>query len=51
MPRLVLANRLVPIWRRDFVRWVMEAKKEETRQRRLVEALRLLEENRKLGMK
>lgn len=44
-------HQMAPSYRRDFVRWVIEAKKEETRQRRLTEALRLLEENRKLGMK
>lgn len=44
-------HQMAPSYRRDFVRWVTEAKKEETRQRRLAEALQLLEENRKLGMK
>ena len=42
---------LAPSYRRDYVRWVTEAKKEETRQRRLAEALRMLEENRKPGLK
>ena len=42
---------LAPSYRRDYVRWVTEAKKEETRQRRLTEALRMLEESRKLSLK
>jgi uncharacterized protein YdeI (YjbR/CyaY-like superfamily) len=42
---------LAPSHRREYVRWITEAKKEETRQRRLGEALRLLERRRKLGMK
>ncbi len=50
-PAAAYFHKLAPSYRRDFVRWVTEAKKEETRQRRLAEALRLLEENRKLGMR
>lgn len=42
---------LAPSYRREYVRWITEAKKEETRQRRLAEALRLLEQNRKPGTK
>ncbi|HEV2851802.1 MAG TPA: YdeI/OmpD-associated family protein [Thermoanaerobaculia bacterium] len=41
---------LPPSHRRNYVRWITEAKKEETRQRRLQEALRLLENNQKLGI-
>ena len=44
-------RQLAPSYRRDFVRWVTEAKREETRQRRLAEAIRLLERNEKLGLK
>lgn len=44
-------HKMAPSYRRDFVRWVTEAKKEETRQRRLAEALQLLVENCKPGMK
>jgi uncharacterized protein YdeI (YjbR/CyaY-like superfamily) len=44
-------GKLAPSYRRDFVRWVIEAKKEETRQRRLAEAIRMLERNEKLGLK
>ena len=43
--------RLAPSYRRDYVRWVIEAKKEETRQRRLQEALQKLERNEKIGLK
>lgn len=44
-------HKMAPSYRRDIVRWVIEAKKEETRQRRLAEAVRLLERNQKLGLK
>ena len=43
--------KLAPSYRRKYVGWVMTAKKEETRQRRLAEAIRLLERNEKLGLK
>lgn len=42
---------LAPSHRRNYIRWITEAKKEETRQRRLQESLRLLETNQKLGLK
>jgi uncharacterized protein YdeI (YjbR/CyaY-like superfamily) len=42
---------LAPSYRRDYLAWIMDAKKEETRQRRLREAVSLLEQNKKLGMK
>jgi len=38
---------LAPTYRRDYVRWIVEAKRPETRQRRLEEAIRLLERKRK----
>ena len=38
---------LAPTYRRDYVRWIVEAKKPETRERRLAEAIRRLESNRK----
>ena len=34
---------LAPGYRRDYLRWITEAKKEETRERRLKEAIRRLE--------
>ena len=42
---------LAPGYRRLYVRWVVSAKREETRRRRLAEMIGLLEANRKLGMK
>ncbi len=38
---------LPPTYRRDYVRWIVEAKKPETRERRLAEAIRRLESNRR----
>lgn len=42
---------LAPSYRRHYVGWIMHAKQEETRQRRLREAVALLEQNKKLGLK
>jgi uncharacterized protein YdeI (YjbR/CyaY-like superfamily) len=42
---------LAPSHRRHYVGWIMHAKKEETRERRLREAVSLLEQNKKLGLK
>jgi uncharacterized protein YdeI (YjbR/CyaY-like superfamily) len=44
-------SRLAPSHRREYVGWIDSAKKEETRQRRLAEAVSRLERNEKLGMK
>jgi uncharacterized protein YdeI (YjbR/CyaY-like superfamily) len=44
-------NRLAPSYQRQYIGWITTAKKEETRQRRLAEAVALLAENRKLGLK
>jgi uncharacterized protein YdeI (YjbR/CyaY-like superfamily) len=44
-------NNLAPGYRKQYVAWLQSAKKEETRARRLIEAIGLLENNRKLGMK
>jgi uncharacterized protein YdeI (YjbR/CyaY-like superfamily) len=44
-------HKLAPSYRRDLVRWVTEAKKEETRLRRMAEAIRILERGEKLGLK
>ncbi len=44
-------NSLAPSYRREYVDWVTQAKRAETRERRLAEAARLLSENKKLGMK
>jgi len=42
---------LAPSYRRNCIGWIMDAKREETRQRRLREAVSLLEQNKKLGLK
>jgi uncharacterized protein YdeI (YjbR/CyaY-like superfamily) len=42
---------LAPSYRRNYVGWIMHAKQEETRERRLQEAIVLLKQNRKLGLK
>ena len=42
---------LAPSYRRLYIAWIMDAKKEETRARRLREAVALLEQNKKLGLK
>lgn len=44
-------NQLAPGYRKQYIGWLMNAKRPETRQKRLAEALRLLEQNKKLGMK
>jgi uncharacterized protein YdeI (YjbR/CyaY-like superfamily) len=42
---------LAPSFRRHYIGWIMFAKKKETRERRLREAISLLEQNKKLGLK
>ena len=42
---------LAPSYRRHYVGWIMHAKQEETRERRLREAVALLKHNKKLGLK
>jgi uncharacterized protein YdeI (YjbR/CyaY-like superfamily) len=44
-------NKLAPSYKRNLVGWVSSAKREETRKRRLKEAIRVLERGEKLGMK
>ncbi|MGA2768221.1 MAG: YdeI/OmpD-associated family protein [Candidatus Bathyarchaeia archaeon] len=44
-------NKLAKSYKRNFVAWIDSAKKEETRRKRLAEAIKLLERNQKLGMK
>ena len=44
-------NNLSPSHRKQYVLWIKSAKKEETKQKRLAEAIKLLEQNKKLGMK
>jgi uncharacterized protein YdeI (YjbR/CyaY-like superfamily) len=42
---------LAPSHRRNYIRWIIDAKREETRQRRLREVVSLLEQNKRLGLK
>ena len=42
---------LAPSYKRHYIGWIVAGKKEETRIRRLKEAIRLLEQGRALGMK
>jgi uncharacterized protein YdeI (YjbR/CyaY-like superfamily) len=42
---------LAPSYRRHYIGWIMHAAKQETRERRLREAVSLLEQNQKLGLK
>ncbi len=44
-------NRLPPTHKRTYIGWISDAKREETRQRRMREAIRMLEKNERLGMK
>jgi uncharacterized protein YdeI (YjbR/CyaY-like superfamily) len=44
-------RKLAPSHRRHYIGWIMHAAKEETRERRLREAVSLLEQNQKLGLK
>ena len=44
-------NRLAPSYRREYVTWITEAKREETRERRLKEAVALLSDGKRLGEK
>jgi len=44
-------NNLARSYKRHYIGWVTSAKREETRERRLAETIRLLEQNEKLGMK
>ena len=44
-------NKLAHSYKRLYVLWISDAKKEETFQKRINEAIKLLEQNKKLGMK
>lgn len=44
-------NKLAPSLKRQYVGWIMSAKKQETRTRRIKEAIGLLSQNKKLGLK
>jgi len=42
---------LAPSYRRQFIYWIAAARRDETRRRRTAEAIELLAQNKKLGMK
>ena len=42
---------LAPSYRRRYIRWIMHARQAHTRERRMREAVALLEQNKKLGLK
>ena len=44
-------SKLPPSHRRNYIGWISDAKREETRRRRILEAIRMLEKNERLGMK
>jgi uncharacterized protein YdeI (YjbR/CyaY-like superfamily) len=44
-------SNLAPSYRRLYVRWIEDAKKDATRRKRLAEAVGLLEQDKKLGLK
>ena len=50
MPTLILTPRFTD-YRKHYIGWIMHAMKEETRERRLREAVSLLEQNKRLGLK
>ncbi len=43
-------NNLAPGYRKQYIHWISSAKRAETIQKRLEEAIKLLEQNKKLGM-
>lgn len=44
-------NRLAPSYQKYYIGWISSAKRDETRNKRIKEALGLLEKNQKLGLK
>jgi uncharacterized protein YdeI (YjbR/CyaY-like superfamily) len=44
-------TKLAPSYRKNYIGWLQAAKKPETRHKRLQELIKVLEENKKLGMK
>ena len=42
---------LAPTYRKQYIAWVATAKREATRQKRIAEAVKLLSEGKKLGLK
>ena len=50
-PALEYFNKLSPSHRRQYILWITNAKKEETTQKRITEAIALLKNNEKLGLR
>lgn len=50
-PALAFFNSLAPTYRKQFVMWINSAKREETKLKRIKEAVDLLKQNKKLGLK
>lgn len=50
-PALINFNKLAPTYKRLYILWITNARKEETIQNRLKESIGLLKENKKLGLK
>lgn len=48
---LTYFDNLAKSYKRQYVGWITSARREDTRKRRLAEAIKLLEKNEKLGMK
>jgi uncharacterized protein YdeI (YjbR/CyaY-like superfamily) len=44
-------NKLAPSYKRNYIGWITSAKKEETQMKRVKEAIKLLSQNKKLGLK
>ena len=44
-------NQLAPSYQKQYLGWIITAKKTETRNKRIQEAVLLLSQNKKLGMK
>ncbi|NCC72892.1 MAG: hypothetical protein EOM06_05800 [Sphingobacteriia bacterium] len=50
-PALTIFNRLAPSHKRNYVKWIISAKRQETIDRRILEAAAMLKENKKPGLK
>ena len=44
-------HKMAPGYKKQYILWILDAKRTETRERRILEAITLLNENKKLGMK
>ena len=48
---LAIFNKLAPSHQKQYIMWIAMAKRQETRERRIKEAIALLEKGEKLGLK